>query len=103
MQRLNDRTKDSDKGTGLEIDWRNPRRRKITTRDVAVLYGQRPNNADLWHLSPYEFVMHWEVQLLSYPTSLEDVNRRDHHVDMTEKRQGPFSFHATMGRTQARG
>ena len=67
-----------------EIDARNPRRRKITIRDVATLYGQRPHHPDLWYLSPYEFVMKWEPKLLSYPTSLTRVDSKEHHAQLTE-------------------
>ena len=84
VQRLNDRMQPSAQGYCLEIDWRNPRRRKITTRDTALLYGQRPNNSEVWHFSPYEFVMYWSVQLLSYPRSLADLRLHDHHADLTD-------------------
>ena len=67
----------------MEIDWRNPCHRKITIRDISKLYGQRPKASEVWHLSPYEFVMYWKVELLSYPRSLDDLHFGDHHVDMT--------------------
>ena len=73
VQRLNDHLKPTAGGTCLEIDARNPRKRKVATRHVSILYGQRPTNPEVWHLSPYEFVMYWDVQLLTYPRSLSDV------------------------------
>ena len=83
VELLNDKRPPAGKTTFGEIDARNPRRRKITIRDVATLYGQRPRHPDLWYLSPYEFVMKWEPQLLSYPTSLADMTHKKHHVEMT--------------------
>ena len=57
VQRLNDGQAGKGGGTFPYIDGRNPRKRKVTFRDVATLYGQRPNHRELWHLSPYEFCM----------------------------------------------
>ena len=37
---------------------------------MALLYGYRPRSlAPLKYLSPYEFTMYWEPQLLHYPRS----------------------------------
>ena len=56
----------------------------VGVRDVATLYGQRPKHNDVWHLSPYEFVMHWQPQLCSYPLSAADEQLGNHHVRMTD-------------------
>eukprot|EP00973_Karenia_brevis_P072965 10135506-Karenia_brevis.AAC.1 len=40
--RINDKSEPVRKALFGEVDRRNPRRRKITFRDVATLYGQRP-------------------------------------------------------------
>ena len=85
VELLNDRQSPQGKTTFSEVDFRNPRRRKITIRDVATLYGQRPRHPDVWYLSPYEFVTHWETKLLSYPQSLDGATDRRHHVRMTER------------------
>ena len=64
-----------------------PKRRKVTIRDVATLatlYGQWPHDTRVWYLSPYEFVTHREPQLLSYPLSRNSVGGPAHHVVMTE-------------------
>ncbi len=54
----------------FQKDTRNPSRPKLTSKSVALLYGYRPlTNAELKYLSPYEFTMYWEPQLLRYPRS----------------------------------
>ena len=68
----------------VEVDARSKRKGKITFRDVAVLYGQRPHDPRVWYLSPYEFVSDWEVQRLSYPTTMEAAADPRHHADLTE-------------------
>ena len=70
VERLNDMLPAVWKSTYPEVDKRNPRRRKVTIRDTSTLYGQRPNDPRVWFLSPYEFVMHWAVRLVSYPITL---------------------------------
>eukprot|EP00959_Pyramimonas_sp_CCMP1952_P266153 5564596-Pyramimonas_sp.AAC.1 len=64
---------------------RNPRRRKVTIRDVAMLYGLRPRREGLWHLSPYEFAMYWRPVLVAYPTSIREAkaDRDRHHAVLT--------------------
>ena len=63
---------------------RNRKKKKVTIRDVAMLYGQRPHDDPIWYLSPYEFVTYWEPQLLSYPTTLEDAENPAHHAKLTD-------------------
>ena len=63
---------------------RNPKKRKVTVRDVAVLYGLRPKHDAVWHLSPYEFVSYWEPVLVSYPLRMADVRNPKHHVRLTD-------------------
>ena len=46
---------------------------RLTQRNHALLYGHRPMaHRELKYLSPYEFHMYWEPQLLKYPTTLEE-------------------------------
>ena len=68
----------------VEIDARSRTKGKITFRDVAVLYGQRPKDKRVWYLSPYEFVSEWDVKLLSYPRTLEETSDPHHHAELTE-------------------
>lgn len=57
----------------FQRDTRNPARMKMTSKNMALLYGYRPlAHAELKYLSPYEFTMYWEPQLLKYPLSLAD-------------------------------
>ena len=54
----------------FQRDMRNPSRVKLTSKSMALLYGHRPlAHAELKYLSPYEFTMYWEPQLLHYPRS----------------------------------
>eukprot|EP00959_Pyramimonas_sp_CCMP1952_P245588 5132990-Pyramimonas_sp.AAC.1 len=59
---------------------RRPRRRKVTLRDVAMLYGLRPESPDLWHLSTYEFATYWTPTLLSFPTRMKDADHPRHRA-----------------------
>ena len=68
----------------VEVDARSRTKGKVTFRDVAVLYGYRPKDNRIWYLSPYEFVSEWDVQLLNYPTTLEESCDLKHHVNLTE-------------------
>ena len=83
VETLNDNKIAQKKAQFMEVDNRNSRKRKITLRDVAVLYGQRPKHQDVWHLSPYEFLMYWKPELARYPTSVKDLERGGRHVTMT--------------------
>eukprot|EP00959_Pyramimonas_sp_CCMP1952_P068618 1432241-Pyramimonas_sp.AAC.1 len=64
---------------------RNPRRQKVTIRDVAMLYGLRPKRDGLWHLSPREFPTYWRPVLAAYPTSLRGAkaDRDRQHAFLT--------------------
>jgi len=44
VERLNDNTEPKASATFAEIDGRNPHHKKVTFRDVAMLYGQRPKH-----------------------------------------------------------
>ena len=68
----------------VEIDARSKKKGKITFRDVAILYGQRPKDKRVWYLSPYEFVSEWDVKLLSYPQTLAETANPKHHADLTD-------------------
>lgn len=88
VERLNDGKDAASRATFAEIDGRNARKRKITIRDVALLYGQRPKHAAVWHLSPYEFTMYWEPKLAEYPLTMDMLELEDEskfHVRMTFK------------------
>ena len=75
----------ADRNTILaEVDMRSKKHRKVSFRDVAALYRERPRDERVWYLSPYEFITKWEVKMLSYPQSLQDGNHKRHHADFTE-------------------
>ena len=59
IQMLNDKRKPEKSAVFAEIDMRNRKKKKVTIRDVAMLYGQRPHDDPIWYLSPYEFVTYW--------------------------------------------
>ena len=51
----------------ISVDWRNPHKRTPVIRNIPYLYGHRPHEyKDLWHLSPYEFMIYWKVELAEY-------------------------------------
>eukprot|EP00959_Pyramimonas_sp_CCMP1952_P061156 1277958-Pyramimonas_sp.AAC.1 len=66
---------------------RNPKRRRVAIRDVAMVYGLRPNRDGLWHLSPCEFSTYWRPVLVSCPTSIRgaDADLDRHHVFLTAR------------------
>jgi len=69
----------------FERDLRNPNRPRLTAKRVAVLYGLRPlDRAELRYLSPYEFTMYWEPQLLTFPRSEKEDQKGDCHAKLTE-------------------
>ena len=68
----------------VEVDARTKGKGKITFRDAAIFYGHRPKDERLWYLSPYEFVSEWDVQLLHYPRTLEELSNPYLHADLTE-------------------
>ena len=81
VERLNDRKSPNATALFAEIDCRNPRKRKVTIRDVSTLYGQRPKHDDVWRLSPYEFVMYWGPTLTKYPLTLDDCDSTNTSFD----------------------
>jgi hypothetical protein len=81
---LNDKRVAPNSTKYVEVDARSKRKGNITFRDMAVLYGQRPNDKRLWYLSPYEFESDWEVRFLSYPQSLHDTYNPRHHAELTD-------------------
>ena len=74
-----------------EVDTGNPRKRRVTFRDVAVLYGQRPNDDSVWYLSPYEFVTYWEPVLLNCPLQHPSNPRETYHATLTSSGQAKVS------------
>ena len=73
MAMVDKTAKQGDRVLHFERDMRNPAQPKLTARNTALLYGHRPvSQAGLLYLSPYEFTMYWEPQLLKYPRSEEE-------------------------------
>ena len=70
VQRMSDKLKIERQTVFGEVDSRNLRKRRVTFREVALLYGQRPCDDSVWYLSPYEFVTYYELVLIECP--LED-------------------------------
>ena len=57
--------------------------------DPAQAYGHRPRHPDVWHLSPYEFVMHWDVVPMKVPsTRLEWQTQPAGDWDVTVTQKG---------------
>ena len=84
VQRVNDKKTIERKAIFGEVDMRNRKKKKVTFRDVALLYGQRPCEDEVWYLSPYEFVTYWEAILLTYPTEKDAENSAGCHARLTE-------------------
>ena len=85
MQRLNDHALPDTTTVVAEVDTRHRKFRKVTLRDTAVLYGQRPRDPRVWYLSPYKVGKYWEVVMVSYPQSLKAASSFDHHVRLTDE------------------
>ena len=45
---------------------------QLRALDWAQAYGHRPSHSGLWELSPYEFVMYWDVHPTKIPSSKKD-------------------------------
>ena len=43
--------------------------RHLGTLDIVEVYGHRPKTAEVWWLSPYEFVTNWAVTIARVPTT----------------------------------
>ena len=85
IERLNDAGGATRKVQFAEIDMRNPRRRKVSLRDVSSLYGMRPHTIpELWYLSPYEFAANWQVVMATYPTCRGSEETSQYHCRLTE-------------------
>ena len=59
------------------------KKKRLYYLDGPVLYGERARNSEVWQFSPYEFVTHWHPALTSFPQSLHDADRLEHHVKST--------------------
>ena len=93
VERHNDNIARRENALFPEVDGRaHKKKKKLYFRNVSVLYGERPQNSEVWQLSPYEFVTYWEPQLVSYPQSLEDVENPCHHVKMTHSGMQKLQF-----------
>ena len=69
-----------------DVDTRSRQHRRITIRDVAAFYGQRPcHDLRVWYLSPYKFVTEWEIVMLRYPQCLRDRDSDMYHAALTEE------------------
>ena len=84
VQHLNDKLLPENKTVHAEVDTRHRRHRKITLRDVSVLYGERPDDDRVWYLSPYEFECEWKVEMLKYPQTLAERNEPRNHAELTD-------------------
>ena len=68
----------------FQRDTRNKARTKLTSKSTAVLYGNRPlGRADLKYLSPYEFTMYWEPELVKYPQTRAQNDSDDCEAKLT--------------------
>ena len=52
--------------------------RHLGTLDIVEVYGHRPRTAEVWWLSPYEFVTHWAVTLARVPTTQREWEVEEH-------------------------
>ena len=53
--------------SAIDVDWRNPSRKTPVLRNLVFMYGHRPAACkELWFLSPYEFMVHWTIELAKY-------------------------------------
>ena len=68
---------------------------------MSVLYGERPLDSEVWLLSPYEFVTHWEPALTSFPQSLADADDERHHVVLTPHGRHQLCMQAEHNETAA--
>jgi len=70
----------------IDVDRSNPRKGTPSIRNMVFLYGHRPKTSPCWFLSLYEFVRHWNVMLVRYPTCLEANEQDDKsmHAILTE-------------------
>ena len=70
--------------TAVTVDRRSPHRRTATMRNLVFLYGHRnPAWKDLWHLSPYEFMVYWSIAPAAYPQHIEDNADAEFHAELT--------------------
>ena len=59
------------------VTWKQQRRSKAQhgrAYDPGRAYGLRPQHPALWHLSPYEFVMYWEMVATNVPYTWSEWN-----------------------------
>lgn len=56
---------------------------RITNKSIALAYAFRPKHPEIWFLSAYEFTAFFELVLVSFPTSLSDIDNPDHHAELT--------------------
>ena len=48
--------------------------RHLGTLDIVEVYGHRPKTAEVWWLSPCEFVANWAVTMARVPTTQREWN-----------------------------
>ena len=62
--------------------------RQLREMDPAQVYGHRPQQEDLWYLSPYEFSMYWECVPMKAPSTRSEwtqLPKRQWDVTLTTK------------------
>ena len=58
---------------GIVVDRRHPDRRTALMRNIVFLYGHRdPEEKAVWNLSPYGFMVHWELALATFAVNDKD-------------------------------
>ena len=63
--------------------------RQMREMDPAQVYGHRPQEEDMWYLSPYEFGMYWECMPMRAPSTRgEWKEQRNNQWDVTLTKKG---------------
>ena len=87
---FHENAKSVDMVSAIGIDWRNPKRRTPVLRNIVFLYSHRPKFIDneeangfspLWHLSLFEFLVHWTVDLARYSLDAEILREEEESDD----------------------
>ena len=70
-------------------------------RNMVFLYGHRnPAWEDLWHLSPYEFMVYWTIAPARYPWDCADNEDESYHADLQESGHAKLKFQWKTGKPQ---
>jgi hypothetical protein len=68
--------------------------KQLRELDLAQAYGHRPQHADLWCLSPYEFSMYWDCFPVTLPLTRSEFKQgptKDWDVTVTAKGEAKFA------------